>query len=197
MTLRPPASGRAASATQTPDGASLARSVMHGHSGDPQPRLEERWPNQLRGTAASRSPAHPSGTLIRAADTDGRFSSQSVVLGAGRLVVPHSHKNEDEFSFVFRCRIGGRVGDQDVVVEEGGFLFKPRGIVHALWNPSDVDAIIIEFISPAGFEGFFEEMGALPAGSDPNRIGEIAARYGQNPHPDLIAEISDLYGVSP
>src|SRR6476660_5432329 len=116
--------------------------------------------------------------LVRAADTDGRFSSQSVVLGAGRLVVPHSHKNEDEFSFVFRGRSGGRVGDHDVVVEEGGFLFKPRGIVHALWNPTDVDAIIIEFISPAGFEGFFEEMGALTGGSPPDRVRDIARRYG-------------------
>lgn len=142
-------------------------------------------------------PGTPFRHLVRAADTDGRFSSQSVVLGAGRLVVPHSHKNEDEFSFVFRGRIGGRVGDHDVVVEEGGFLFKPRGIVHALWNPTDVDAIIIEFISPAGFEGFFEEMGALPAGSGPYRVQEIAARYGQTPHPELIAELSELYGVSP
>ena len=111
--------------------------------------------------------------------------------------MPHSHQYEDEFSFVFRGRIGGRVGDQDVVVEEGGFLFKPRGIVHALWNPTDVDAIVIEFICPAGFEGFFDEMGALPAGASPDRVREIATRYGQTPHPELIAELSELYGVSP
>ncbi|MGB8381653.1 MAG: hypothetical protein WCG47_10460 [Dermatophilaceae bacterium] len=39
-------------------------------------------------------------------------------------------------------------------------LFKPRGIVHALWNPTDEPVVVIEFISPAGFEHFFEEMGA-------------------------------------
>lgn len=135
--------------------------------------------------------------MIRGGDTGGRFSAQSVVLGAGRLVVPHSHTFEDEFSFVFRGRVGGRVGDQDVLVDEGGFLFKPRGIVHALWNPTDVDAIIIEFISPAGFEGFFEEMGALAAGSGQDSVREIATRYGHTPHPELIAELSRLYGVSP
>ena len=142
-------------------------------------------------------PATPFRQLIKATDTQGRFSAQSVVLGPGRLVVPHSHQNEDEFSFVFRGRIGGRVGDQDVVVDEGAFLFKPRGIVHALWNPTDVDAIVIEFISPAGFEGFFEEMAALRAGADLNMVREIASRYGQTPHPELIAELSELYGVSP
>jgi len=135
--------------------------------------------------------------LVKGADTQGRFSSQSVILGAGKLVVPHSHRYEDEFSFVFRGRVGCRVGDQDLEVEEGGFLFKPRGIVHALWNSTDVDAIIIEFISPAGFEGFFEEMGALQAAAGVDAMREIADRYGQTPHPELIAELSALYGVVP
>ena len=74
-------------------------------------------------------PGTPFRHLIRAADTEGRFSAQSAVLRPGKLVVPHTHQNEDEFSFVFRGRIGGRVGDQDVVVDEGGFLFKPRGVM--------------------------------------------------------------------
>jgi quercetin dioxygenase-like cupin family protein len=143
-------------------------------------------------------PGTPFRHLIRAADTGGRFSTQSAILKPGKLVIPHSHRDEDEFSFVFRGRIGGRVGDQDVVVEEGGFLFKPRGIVHALWNPTDTDAIVIEFISPAGFEGFFEEMGGLLRdGAGLDVIREIATRYGQTPHPELIAELSELYGVSP
>lgn len=136
-------------------------------------------------------PGTPFRHLIRAADTQGRFSTQSEVLGPGKFVIPHSHQNEDEFSFVFRGRIGGRVGDQDVVVDEGGFLFKPRGIVHALWNPTDIDAIVIEFISPAGFEGFFEEMGALRAGTGFDVVHEIATRYGQTPHFELIDELAE------
>jgi quercetin dioxygenase-like cupin family protein len=105
--------------------------------------------------------------MITSADISGRFSTLSAVLRLGELVPPHSHRDEDEFSFVFRGRVGGRVGDHDMVVEEGGFLFKPRGIVHALWNPTDVEAILLEVISPAGVEGFFEEMGALQEGSSP------------------------------
>ena len=129
-------------------------------------------------------PRTPFRHLIKAADTDGRFSVQSAVIRAGKLVIPHSHRYEDEFTFVFRGRIGGRVGDQDLVVEEGGFLFKPRGIVHAMWNPTDVEAIVLEFISPAGFEGFFEEMSALQEGARPETVRDIATRYGQTPHPD-------------
>jgi hypothetical protein len=39
--------------------------------------------------------------MITSVDTGGRFSSQSAVLGPGELVPPHSHRDEDEFTFVF------------------------------------------------------------------------------------------------
>jgi mannose-6-phosphate isomerase-like protein (cupin superfamily) len=135
--------------------------------------------------------------MIRTADTGGRFSSLSAILGPGDLTPPHSHRDEDEFTFVFRGRIGGRVGDHDVGVEEGGFLFKPRGIVHTLWNPTDVEAIVIGIISPPGLEDFFEEIGGLSEGASPEAVPEIGTRYGLTFHPELIAELSALYGVSP
>ena len=135
--------------------------------------------------------------MIRAADTGGRFSSLSAVLGPGDLTPPHSHRDEGEFTFVFRGRIGGRVGDHDVVVEEGGFLFKPRGIVHTVWNPTDVEVIVLEIISPPGLEDFFEEIGGLAEVVSSEAVPEIGTRYGLTFHPELIAELSALYGVSP
>ncbi len=140
-------------------------------------------------------PGTPFRHLIRGADTDGRFSAQSAVLAPRELVIPHSHREEDEFTFVFRGLIGGLVGDDELVVEEGGFLFKPRGVVHSLWNPADVPAIVLEFISPAGFEHFFEEMGALER-FDPEVAREIAERYGQTPHPELVPDLQERHGVS-
>ena len=134
--------------------------------------------------------------MIRAADTGGRFSTLSAVLGPGDLAPPHSHKDEDEFTSVFRGRIGGRAGDHDVVVEEGGFLFKPRGIVHTIWNPTDVEAIVVEILSPPGLEDFFEEIGGLLEGRALKRL-RVGTRYGLTFHPELIAELSELYGVSP
>jgi hypothetical protein len=50
---------------------------------------------------------------------------------SGESVIPYSCKNEDEFPWYCR-RIGARVGDRHLVVEEGGFLFQPPGVVHAL-----------------------------------------------------------------
>ena len=40
------------------------------------------------------------------------------------------------------------LGDDNVVVEEGRDLLKPRGIVHAIWNPTDIKAIVVELLSP-------------------------------------------------
>ena len=130
--------------------------------------------------------------LITADDTGGRFSSQSAVLAPRELVIPHSHEREDEFTFVYRGRIGGLVGEEETEVDEGGFLFKPRGIVHALWNPTDEPVVVVEFISPAGFEHFFEEMGALTH-AEPQTVQEIAERYGQRPHPDLISGLQERH----
>lgn len=132
--------------------------------------------------------------MITGEDTEGRFSAQSAVLGPRELVMPHSHQNEDEFTFVYRGRIGGLVGEEEVEVEEGGFFFKPRGLVHALWNPTDRPVVVFEFISPAGFEHFFEEMGALTH-ADPKAMYEIAQRYGQQPRPDLITELEARHSV--
>jgi mannose-6-phosphate isomerase-like protein (cupin superfamily) len=54
-------------------------------------------------------PGTPFRHMIKAADTGSRFSAQLAVVKAGELVIPHSHRDEDEFSFVFRGRIRGRV----------------------------------------------------------------------------------------
>ncbi|HJY44168.1 MAG TPA: hypothetical protein VJ301_06070 [Propionibacteriaceae bacterium] len=57
--------------------------------------------------------------MIKRTDAGGRLSSQSAVLQPGALAAPHSHRDEDEFTFVFRGRVGGRVGENDVVALAG------------------------------------------------------------------------------
>ena len=132
--------------------------------------------------------------LITADDTGGRFSAQSAVLAPRELVIPHSHEREDEFTFVFRGRIGGLVGEEETEVDAGGILFKPRGIVHALGNPTDEPVVVLELISPAGFEHFFEEMGAH-ADAEPRTLQAIAKRYGQRPYPELIDGLQERHHV--
>ena len=137
--------------------------------------------------------------VIRSEQTDGRFSVLTGELGARSLIVPHTHAREDELSFVRHGRIGARVGDRDAVVEAGEFLFRPRGVLHALWNPTDEPAVTVEFISPGGLECFFEELGQLRL-SGPltqTKLIELSERYESHFHPELIPELVDTYAVQP
>ena len=112
------------------------------------------------------------------------------------LVPPHTHSREDEFSLVLHGRLGSRVGDRDLIVEEGAFLFQARQVLHALWNPTDIDLVLLVFITPPGFEDFFREMGALGDARTPAALHDLNVRFGHIPHPELIPEISRRHHVS-
>lgn len=135
---------------------------------------------------------------VTAGDTDGRFCLLKATMPAETFVLPHTHTHEDEVTFVHRGRIGARVGERDVVVEEGGFLFKPRGIVHAMWNLHTSASLLHETITPAGFEGLFEEMGKLDLeepDASPERRHEIASRYGLHVNAELIPELVEKHSL--
>ena len=72
--------------------------------------------------------------------------------------------------------IGFRSNDREVVLGPGGYIIKPRGEVHAMWNAGSTPARMIEVISPAGFENFFRELSDMTAAGRPDRaaIAELA-----------------------
>jgi len=49
----------------------------------------------------------------------------------GRLVFPHVHQHEDEYSYVLEGTIGARVGDQEVEAKPGSVLYIPSNTVHS------------------------------------------------------------------
>ena len=114
--------------------------------------------------------------------TSGLLSIVEHPIDPGRLVYPHVHINEDEYSYVLEGRVGARIGDQDIIATPGSYVFKPRNIPHTFWNAGSEPARIIEIISPAGFEKFFVELAEIfaEAGTgqpDQEMIGELSARY--------------------
>lgn len=113
-------------------------------------------------------------------DTGGQLSIVEHPFPVGALVPPHIHTREDEFSIVTEGEIGFRSGDDEVVLGAGGYITKPRGELHTMWNAGNVPARMIEIIQPAGFEGFFWELADhLAAGAvDPDTVSLIADRYG-------------------
>jgi mannose-6-phosphate isomerase-like protein (cupin superfamily) len=132
-------------------------------------------------------------------DTGGSLSVVEHPFPVGALVTPHLHTREDEYSIVTEGEIGFRSGDREVVLGPGGYITKPRGELHAMWNAGAVPARMIEIISPAGFEHFFREVSELIA-AGPVAAGEgvdLVERYGLVfETPDWLPEIIARYGLT-
>jgi quercetin dioxygenase-like cupin family protein len=95
---------------------------------------------------------------VRGEQTGGSFAIVEHPVEPGILVDPHIHRNEDEMSYVLNGTIWARVGDREVEAVAGSYVWKPRGVLHAFWNPGPEPARILEIISPAGLERLFEQM---------------------------------------
>jgi mannose-6-phosphate isomerase-like protein (cupin superfamily) len=112
--------------------------------------------------------------------TNGLVSVVEHPFPVGACVPPHMHTREDEYSIVTEGEIGFRSGDREVVLGAGGYITKPRGETHTMWNAGDVPARMIEIISPAGFEHFFWGVGEMSQGGppDPHEVARLAEQHG-------------------
>lgn len=116
--------------------------------------------------------------------TNGLVSVVEHPFPVGACVPPHLHTKEDEYSIVTEGEIGFRSGDREVVLGPGGYITKPRGETHTMWNAGKVPARMIEIISqPASStsSGAWARLPppALPTRrSSPSSRGSTASRWG-------------------
>ena len=115
----------------------------------------------------------------------------------GALVPPHVHTREDEFSIVTRGAIGFRSGSDEVTLEAGGYIAKPRGELHTMWNAGPDEARMIEVITPSGFERFFRELSEVfeSGPPDPGSLQSLAASYGLFFDPSWVPDLMERYGL--
>ena len=109
----------------------------------------------------------------------------------------HLHTREDEHSFVLQGRMGALLGDEVVEAGPGELVFKPRNQWHTFWNAGDEQCRILEIISPAGFERFFQElvdMGGV-AQADPEAFAQLRERYGLEMQPETVPELLQRFGL--
>jgi quercetin dioxygenase-like cupin family protein len=123
-------------------------------------------------------------TTRLAADATGSISIVEHVFAPGILVPPHRHSREDEVSYVVSGEIGFRSEAREVSLAAGGYIVKPRGELHSMWNAGKTDARMIEIISPAGLEKYFVE------------LAEALAASGGLPNPAIVEPIASRYGLS-
>jgi quercetin dioxygenase-like cupin family protein len=138
--------------------------------------------------------------MVGGAESAGGFSLVEHPMPPRKLAAPlHRHSREDEYSFVLEGRVGALLGDEVVYGQAGDLIFKPRGQWHTFWNAGDAPARILEIISPAGFERYFEELlDLLPKASppDPKAIASLAERYGLELDFASLPQLSKDFGVT-
>jgi quercetin dioxygenase-like cupin family protein len=136
--------------------------------------------------------------MIDGARTGGAFSLVEHPMPPRSLGAPvHTHRNEDEYSYVLEGRVGLQLGDEVLEAGPGDLVFKPRGVPHAFWNAGDEPARLLEIISPAGFEDYFRELAPLLAAPerDEAAIGEVVARYELDIDFGTIPVLAERHGL--
>lgn len=137
---------------------------------------------------------------LMGADTGGTFAVVEHPIAPGTLAAPpHRHQNEDEASYVLEGNIAVEIGDRVVYASPGTLVFKPRGIFHTFWNEDEIPARVLEIISPAGFEKYFEEvavlaqLGVLP---DDSRRQALADKYHVEFDRSRVMEIAQKHHLA-
>lgn len=137
--------------------------------------------------------------MVDSDETAGGFSLVEHPMPPRSLGAPvHTHKNEDEYSYVLEGRVGVEIGGEVSVAGPGELVFKPRGIPHAFWNAGDEPARVLEIISPGGFEEYFKESGRIlnaPGGPDFEAFGALMARYELDMELGTIPRLVEEHGL--
>jgi quercetin dioxygenase-like cupin family protein len=98
---------------------------------------------------------------IKIAKTQGpvsmSFLSESFL--PGDEVPVHKHANEDELIFIHRGSGLLTLGEKEFPVDEGAVALVPKGTWHGLKNTGTENVEMRFGYMPAGFEGFFREVG--------------------------------------
>jgi quercetin dioxygenase-like cupin family protein len=136
--------------------------------------------------------------MIDGEEAGDRFSLVEHPMSPRALAAPlHRHTREDEYSYVIEGRVGALLGDEVLVGNPGDLILKPRNQWHTFWNAGDEPARILEIISPAGFERFFNELVDLGGvtQAEPQTLADLCARYELEMDPDSVPGLVERFDL--
>jgi quercetin dioxygenase-like cupin family protein len=135
---------------------------------------------------------------IAAHQTAGSFSIVEHPYPPGVLIPPHVHFAADQVTYVIDGEVGIRVGEDICLASAGSYVVKPSGIPHTHWNATHQSARVMEITTPGGFEGFFDELGALFAAGGPPHpaaLNEVGQRYSTKFLMDWVPELTRTHAL--
>lgn len=132
--------------------------------------------------------------LVEGSSSDERFAVIEHTVAPRGLGAPrHTHRHEDEFSYVLEGTLGVEIGGRELEAGAGDTVFKPRGVPHAFWNASERPVRLLEIISPARFADYFRDMTRVFA--DPAAMEEVRARYELEMDLASVPELVQRHGL--
>lgn len=117
---------------------------------------------------------------ISTEDTDDSYAVIMSTTPPGSGPPLHIHQNEEEIFYVVKGEYEFSYGEEIETLRNGDMIILPRGIPHGFKNIGSTDALLLNTISPGGFEKFFDEVDELPKDQpiDPKELAFIAGKYG-------------------
>ena len=141
----------------------------------------------------------PSTYRARAGWTGGAYTMMEQVIAPRLLVAPHTHLQDDHVSYLVSGTLGFRVGAKEVELEAGASIFRPRGVPHTLWNPTDEPAVMLEITSPGRLEDYIERLRELGSNgnADQDAVRELAAEFQIEFFEEWTADLASRHQVAP
>ena len=98
-------------------------------------------------------------TLVKAEKTNLQFSSIEAAIGPKQMgPSPHLHEALDELMYVTEGTATVLIGQEIYEVKAGGWIFRPRKIVHSFWNATNEPIKFIDCFFNQPFEDYLETL---------------------------------------
>src|SRR5919199_1854479 len=112
--------------------------------------------------------------MIGGEESEGNFALVEHPIKPRALAAPmHTHRHEDEYTYVLEGEIGVQIGEEVRVARPGDLVFKPRGVPHAFWNATD----------------------SLARPLDEEAVGAVWDKYGLKMDLGSIPVLAERYGL--
>src|SRR5262245_38416157 len=119
-------------------------------------RLVSAGMETINGCAVVTPGDGPEFVRVGPAEMDGAYVVEIMAVPPGEPGPPlHLHPNTDEAFFVAQGEATFLLGDHELSLTTGGFVFVPRGTPHTVWNSGDRLARGLLIISPGEAEHEF------------------------------------------
>jgi quercetin dioxygenase-like cupin family protein len=126
----------------------------------------------------------PNTIRISGEETGGAFTVIEIRVPPGVSGPLHVHHNEHQTDHVVEGELVFTVGEETIAADAGTIVHCPKDVPHSFSNESDDEALVYDWLHPAGFEEFMAR--AVPHVtdlSDPpeldmKQVMELAPEYG-------------------